>query len=117
AGARLNGRDCNLRGLAPHVVDHERLDELVAELAAGDSFEAAVARHAADPGEPTVPANRAVIDRCFAHDRVEDIVAPREADGRTFAAETLAMLRLMSPTSLKLTLKLMRKGRTASIDD
>jgi enoyl-CoA hydratase len=116
-GARLNAADCKLLGLATHVVDHESLDDLVAELAAGADLEAAAARHAADPGEAAVPANRAVIDRCFAHDRVEDIVAALEADGGAFATEVLATLRLMSPTSLKLTLKLMRKGRTLSVDD
>jgi enoyl-CoA hydratase len=116
-GARLNAADCRLLGLATHVVDHERLDDLVAELTAGASIEAAIGRYAADPGEPELPANRVAIDRCFAHDRVEDILAALDADGGAFAIETAATLRLMSPTSLKLTLKLMRKGRSLGVDD
>ena len=116
-GARLKAADCLMLGLATHVVDHDRLDELVAELAAGGGIEETIARYAADPGTPELPANRAVIDRCFAHDRVEDIVAALEGDGSPFAAETLATLRAMSPTSLKLTNKLIHKARTLDLDD
>jgi enoyl-CoA hydratase len=116
-GARLGAADCKLVGLATHVVDHERLDDLIADLAAGGDIDRTIARHAADAGAPELPPNRAVIDRCFAHDRVEDIMAALDADDGAFAAETAATLRLMSPTSLKLTLKLMRKGRTLGIDD
>jgi enoyl-CoA hydratase len=116
-GARLNAADCKLLGLATHVVDRERLDDLVAALSSGADIDDAVARHAADPGQPTVPADRATIDRCFMHDRVEDIMAALDADGGAFAAEAAATLRAMSPTSLKLTCKLIRKARTLDLDD
>jgi len=116
-GARLNAADCKLLGLATHAVDHERLDELVGALASGGDIETTIARYAADAGTPELPANRAVIDRCFLHDRMEDIMAALEAGGGAFATETLATLSLMSPTSLKLTLKLIRKARTLDLDD
>jgi enoyl-CoA hydratase len=116
-GARLNAADCLLLGLATHMVDHERLDDLVAALAAGGDVGQTVARYTVDAGEPEVPANRDVIDRCFAHDRVEDILAALDADGGAFATEAAATLRVMSPTSLKLTLKEMRKGRSLTVDD
>ncbi len=116
-GARLNAADCKLLGIATHVVDHARLDDLVAALSSGADIDAAIARHAADPGQPTLPANRAMIDRCFAHGRMEDIMAALEAEGGAFAAETADTLRAMSPTSLKLTLKLIRKARTLDLDD
>ncbi len=116
-GARLGAADCLSLGIATHVVDHERLDDLVAELGHGGDFAATAARYAADPGAPEIPANRTVIDRCFGHDRVEDIMTDLEADGGAFAAEAAATLRLMSPTSLKLTLKQIRKGRSLSLDD
>jgi enoyl-CoA hydratase len=116
-GARLNAADCLQLGIATHVVDDERLDDLVADLAASGDIGKTIARHMVDAGDPELPPNRGTIDRCFAHDRVEDIVAALEADGGAFAAETLAMLRLMSPTSLKLTLKQIRKARSLSLDD
>lgn len=116
-GARLKAADCKLLGIATNVVDHDRLDELVAELAAGSDIEKTIARCAADAGAPELPANRAVIDRCFAHDHMEEIMAALDAEAGAFAAETAATLRLMSPTSLKLTLKLIRKARTLDLDD
>jgi enoyl-CoA hydratase len=116
-GARLKAADCLMLGIATHVVDHDRLDDLVAQLAAGGDIEKAIARYAADAGAAELPTNRAVIDRCFAYDRMEDIMAALAADGSAFAAETAATLRTMSPTSLKLTLKLIRKAGTLDLDD
>jgi len=116
-GARLKAADCLSLGIATHVVDHERLDALVAALAAGGDIDTAIAGHAADAGAPELPANRTAIDRCFAHDRMEDIMAALDTEDGAFAAETAATLRLMSPTSLKLTLKLIRKARTLDLDD
>jgi len=117
-GARLNGADCKLLGIATHLVNYERLDELVSALTApGADIEKVIASYATDAGEAEVPANRATIDRCFAHDRMEDIMAALEADGGAFAGEAAATLRTMSPTSLKLTLKLVRKGRALDLDD
>jgi len=117
-GARIGAADCFLLGIATHVVDHEQIDGLIAELTAPRAdIEATVARHAVDPGEPELWPHRGVIDRCFGHDRVEDILAALDADGGAFAAATAATIRTMSPTSLKLTLKEMREGRALSIDD
>jgi enoyl-CoA hydratase len=117
-GARLNGADCRMLGIATHLLDHARLDDLVDALTApGADIGTVVESHATRVGNAEVLANRATIDRCFAHHRMEDIVTALEADGGAFATETLATLRLMSPTSLKLTLKLVRKARTASLDD
>ena len=116
-GARLKVADCLLLGLATHVIDHERIDDLVAELISGGDIGPTAARYAVDAGPPELPPHRAVIDRCFAHHRVEDILAALDADGGAFAREAAATLRLMSPTSLKLTLKEMRKGRSLGIDD
>ncbi|MGL1381523.1 enoyl-CoA hydratase/isomerase family protein, partial [Vibrio parahaemolyticus] len=60
---------------------------------------------------------RGAIDRLFAHDTVEGIVAALQADGSTFATETLATLQHKSPFSLKLTLRQIREGRQLSFDD
>jgi enoyl-CoA hydratase len=116
-GARLKAADCLMLGLATHVVDHERIDDLVAALTGGAAIDESIARYAADPGASDLPANQTIIDRCFAHRRVEDILAALEADDGPFAAETAATLRIMSPTSLKLTLKEMRRGRSLGLDD
>jgi enoyl-CoA hydratase len=117
-GARIGAADCLVLGIATRVVDHERIQSLIAELTApGVDIGAAVARHAIDAGEPELWPHRDVIDRCFRHDRMEDILAALDADGGVFATTTAATIRTMSPTSLKLTLKEIRKGRALGIDD
>jgi enoyl-CoA hydratase len=117
-GARIGAADCLLLGIATHIVDHERIESLLAALAApGTDIEAAVADHTAAAGEPELWPHRTVIGRCFGHDRVEDILTVLDGDGGDFAAATAATIRTMSPTSLKLTLNEMRKGRSLGIDD
>jgi len=50
------------------------------------------------------------IDRIFAPDTVEEIVENLKRDGSDFARKQLERLKLMSPTSLKVTLAELRKG-------
>jgi enoyl-CoA hydratase len=117
-GARIGAADCLLLGIATHVVDHERTDALIADLSVpGADIAATVARYAADPGNAELPAHREAIARCFRHDGVEEILAALDADGGAFAAQAAATMRTLSPTSLKLTLKEMRKGRALGPDD
>ena len=117
-GARIGAADCLLLGIATHVVDHERTQDLIAELTGpGTDIDAAVERHAIDAGEPELWPRRDTVEHCFRHDRVEDILAALDADGGAFAATTATTVRTMSPTSLKLTLKEIRKGQTMGIDD
>jgi enoyl-CoA hydratase len=58
-------------------------------------------------------ANRALIDRCFAFDTVEKIFAALDAEDNDFAAKAKATMLTKSPTSLKVTLALLRAGRTS----
>ena len=59
-------------------------------------------------------ARRNAIARLFAGDRVEDILARLDAEAgaeRDWAATTAAVIRTKSPTSLKLALAQVRRGR------
>lgn len=55
--------------------------------------------------------------RCFKYNTVEEIVEAleNEAKERQWAEETLDMLRKASPTSLKVTLELLRRGARMSL--
>ncbi len=64
-------------------------------------------------GSAPVVAHRLIIDRLFAHDSVEQIVAALERDGTDFAQKTRAAILEKSPRGLKLTLKLLRLGRNS----
>ncbi|HTJ63045.1 MAG TPA: enoyl-CoA hydratase/isomerase family protein [Alphaproteobacteria bacterium] len=123
-GARLKAGDLAALGIATHVVAADTvaacLDDLIASVGPTDTFAAIERTLARYAGTATMPAeimpNRAVIDRCFAHDRVEQIVAALAERDDPFAAETAGVLAKLSPTSLKLTLKALRKGATLSFD-
>ena len=68
-------------------------------------------KFASDAGPAPVALQRQAIDRLFAHDDVNEIFAALEADGSDFARETLAVLKTKSPTSMVVTLRLLREAR------
>ncbi len=53
---------------------------------------------------------QAAVDRCFAKDSLEEILAALEAEQSAWAEETLAALRKCSPTSLKVAFRQLRAG-------
>jgi len=58
--------------------------------------------------------DRQAIDRLFAFDDIEAILAALDAEGSEFAVRTRDKLLGKSPTSLKLTLRLLRLGRASA---
>nr|WP_207462646.1 enoyl-CoA hydratase/isomerase family protein [Azospirillum sp. SYSU D00513] len=123
-GARLKAADALYAGVGTHHVPGAELEGLLEDLSSagwdGDAHavaEAVIARHAAPAGDPPLGLQRAAIDRCFAGDRVEDILAALGAEGTDWATKTAADLRTLSPTSLKVTLEQVRRGRELSFDE
>lgn len=107
-GARLTGADSVHAGLATHFVPRERLHDLRAALVAEGAE--AVARFAAPPPEASFAPHRDAIDRCFGRDSVAAILAALDAEGTEWAAAQVKILRRMSPTSLCVSLELLRRG-------
>lgn len=108
-GARLQGGDSVHAGLATHFVPRDRLAALRAALVeTGDA--AVVERFAEPPPEPSFAPHRAAIDRCFSQPSVLDIIAALEREGTEWAAEQVRILRRMSPTSLCVSLLLLKRG-------
>ncbi len=110
--------------LADSFVASDKLEALAADLAtlpptAGSAdVNAVIAKHASEAPATALRNHFALIDRCFAFDTVEEIVAALEADGSDFAKETLALLNSRSALSMKLTLELLRAGRrSASLNE
>jgi enoyl-CoA hydratase len=111
--ARLNGAEAKALGLATHYVPSEALDPVKAAIAAEPQRIEAIL----DEASVTVPdapilALRDSIDRLFAADTFEEILGALEADGETWAGETLAGLRTKSPQSCKVALRLLHEGAT-----
>lgn len=125
-GARLGATDLLAVGLATHFVPSERIAALEAALQGCDSAAAvdaalvdlsdgAAADSYAQMVAPQIAARRHVIDMCFRGSCIESILVALDADGSEWAAETVATLRKMSPTSLKVALRLLREARDASL--
>jgi enoyl-CoA hydratase len=110
-GARLKAADCLALGIATHFVESARVAELKAALVAEpEAIDAVLTRFAASPGEAPVAVHRAAIDRLFASDDVEAIVAALAADGSDWAAAQLATLKTKSPQTMKVAARQLRLG-------
>ncbi len=124
-GARLKAADALTAGLADRYVESARLADLEAALAAadwsgGDAHGVAAATldaFASAAGEPSLAERRAAIERCFGRDSIEAILAALEAEGGDWAERTLETLGACSPTSLKVTVEQLRRGRTLAFDE
>jgi enoyl-CoA hydratase len=115
-GERLAAADAAAAGVATHRVPSAQLPELTEALCGAVSVDALLGAFAVPGGEGPVMARRAAIDRLFRGKRVEDILAALDAaaaaDGTdaAFAADTAALMRTKSPTSLEIALAQLRLG-------
>ncbi len=124
-GHRLGAADAMALGLGTHYVPAERLRDLEVALYQADwgggpaeqTVRDLLDGFAADPGPAPLDAHFDVIDRCFAFDQVERIVAALKADGSDFAMQALRALEGKSPTSLKVSLAQLRRADGLSFDD
>ncbi len=105
-GARLDGAECLWAGLATHYLPCASLAEAKARIAADPSaIEAVLAQLCAPAPAPRLARNRERIDRLFASDRLETILAALEDDQSDWAAKELRTLRAKSPLTMKVALR------------
>lgn len=112
-GARMGAHDAIAAGLADRVVASSALPQLVDDLALlglGDALERAQAVPV-DAPEGELGSARPWIAECYAHERVEEILASLEARPEAAASKAAAAIRRASPTSLKVTLRALRSAR------
>ncbi len=110
-GHRLDGADCLALGLATHYLPSAALDTAKAGLAQTPQDLAGVLDPlAAAAPEARILNDKAMIDRLFASDVLEEIFAALAADGSDWATATLATLRAKSPQSMKVSLRLLADG-------
>jgi enoyl-CoA hydratase/carnithine racemase len=114
ASARLGPGDCLAAGLATHFVPRAELPAL-ADALRRDGI-AALARFDAQlPPETLDRSTRAAIARCFGSWSVPEILAALEREGSDWARVQLAALRAASPTSLFVSLEVMRRGAASTL--
>jgi enoyl-CoA hydratase len=118
-GDRLKTADAVAAGIATHHVRSDRFADLTDALCGNIPVDATLAAFADLPAEGPVTARRKAIGRMFAGDRVEDILARLDAGNgaeRDWAVATAAAIRTKSPTSLKLALAQVRRGRDLTFE-
>jgi enoyl-CoA hydratase len=119
-GQTMNGPDAVYARFADTVVPAGKLAalrEALVKIGAGaDSIEVKAAIDGFATGETSGPvaALQPQIDRWFAHDRMQDIVAALQRDGSELAQSTLKTLNEKSPRGMVVALKLLRLARTSS---
>lgn len=105
-GARLDGAECLWAGLASHYLPSENLAQAKARIAADPAAIPTILRElSVVPPEPKIAAHAAEIERLFASNRYEDILAALAADGSDFAQATLKTLATKSPQTCKVALR------------
>lgn len=112
-GARLRGAEAVEAGLATHFVKRENLPALRAALVAGDAGSVDRLAEPVPPGP--IAAQRPAIDRCFSQATLAGIQAALAAEGTEWAAAQAAILARMSPTSMAVTLELLKRGATLDL--
>lgn len=123
-GQRAGAADAMYAGFATHFIPLAHHADVLSALAAADLKDAVNPREAIEeilsrftdevPGESHLAPLREKIDRCFGHDRIEDIIEALGQDDSEWAGQTLEKLYAVSPTSLKVTLLHLR--RCAGLD-
>lgn len=116
-GARLGPADAVASGIATHRVASQRFGDLLASLCSNVPVDALLSAFAQSPQGGALDAHHQALDRLFAGEAVEGILAALDAEaargGRDadFVLAAARAIRQKSPTSLKITLAQLRRGR------
>ena len=117
-GERFGIADALAGRIATHCISSSRLEDLVDGLAGTVPVDAVLAAFAQPVAEGPIMQRRAAIDRLFAGEMVENILAALDIEALSgsadaeWAAQTAATIRMKSPLSLKLALAQVRRGRS-----
>ena len=110
-GARIDGADCAAIGIATHYMPSDTLDDVNARILADPASLTAILDAAAQTPPPSkLDAARPDIDRLFASNKAEEIVAALDADGGEWAAKQRATLATKSPQTIKVALRQLIEG-------
>ena len=116
-GARLDGAECLALGLATHYLPAEAITEAKARIAVEDveRIDGILGTLSATPPEARIVGNLLAINRHFASESFEEILAGLEADETDWAMKELATLRTKSPQTCKVALR--QLATSAGLDD
>lgn len=115
-GARIDGAECLALGLATHYLASEALAEAKARIATEDveRIDGILGTLADTAPDARILGNIFDINRHFASDRYEDILASLDGDDSVWAVKELATLRTKSPQTCKVALRQLHESAALS---
>lgn len=116
-GSRLEAADMLYAEIATHSVPAADWEMLIDRLADGETPDAAVRGLTGEPGSTSLAESLETIDRCFAHGSVEAILAALDEDETAWSQLVATTIRMKSPTSLRITFRELREGKSLAFDD
>jgi enoyl-CoA hydratase len=119
-GRRIGQADAYRLGLATHCIPARRFGEIRAALSDADTVDPVLDDRHEDPGPGELEAMRPAIARCFSADSVEATIGRLEAErgeGASWAEGVVNDLLARSPTSLKITHRLVRRAARLDLRD
>jgi enoyl-CoA hydratase len=113
-GARVKAADCELIGMATDFIESAKIEAFKAAVIADPAaVETLLTEYEGDAGRPPLATHQDDIDRIFAHDNVEAIVAALEAADTDWARDQLRVLATKSPQTLKVAFRQLQQGGQA----
>jgi enoyl-CoA hydratase len=110
-GARIDGADCVALGLATHYLPAHSLTDAKARIAEDpERIDGILGQLSATPAESKIVQHLPHINRLFASDVFEEILAALEADDSDWAMKELAVLHSKSPQTCKVALRQLATG-------
>ena len=118
-GARLDGAECLWAGLATHYIPAAHVSEAKAHIieTPGDLDTAIGSLAPLDPPRARLAGNAERIERLFASDRLEDILAALAADPSDWAAKESKAVAARCPTTSKVALRLFATRRATFAEE
>lgn len=116
SGETVGAADAIHVGLADVLVDSAAIPEflrLLRNIEAADEVRSIVARFANPPGVGPLMRHEDLLREAMSRERVEDIISALMAEGSDFARAAALTISKRSPTSLKLTLELLKRAAAA----
>ncbi|MBT6031930.1 MAG: enoyl-CoA hydratase/isomerase family protein [Kordiimonadaceae bacterium] len=121
-GARLRGADILYAGIGTAYMSSQKLDQFVHALCdedinSAEDVDNIIARFAEDPGVAIIDEFRDLIDAAFNENTIEDIVDHLGDIDHDWAKKTIAVLKKMSPISLKVILEQLNCGKNLDFNE
>lgn len=116
SGEAVGAEDAIHAGLADIFIDSKSISEAMDGLMTierAEDVRPLLAHFARQPATGPLAANESLLERTMSQERVEDIIAALIANGSDFALQAAHKISKRSPTSLKLTRELLRRGAAA----